>query len=139
MGKASSQWSKEVRKALIDRDMSMTQLAESIGYSFAVVSSVINGRYANRSYQAIAEKINEKLGTTGMPERTATPSDEWCEEVKSMLPKKKMDVGQLASEIGVSRGRLSLVINGKMMNKEIVDDVNRLLDIHLAAVPAGDS
>ena len=69
MRKETSQWSKDVRKAVIDKDMSLKQLAENIGYSYAVVSSVINGRYSNASYQVIAEKINEELGTTGMPER----------------------------------------------------------------------
>ena len=73
MRKETSQWSKDVRKAVIDKDMTLKQLAESIGYSYAVVSSVINGRYSNASYQAIAEKIRERmaqgyrLGAVQMP------------------------------------------------------------------------
>ncbi len=137
--KKASQWSKDVRKAVIDKDMTLNQLAESIGYSFTVVSSVINGRYSNASYQTIAEKINEKLGTTGFPERTLTPSDEWCQAVKIELVKQKMSVNQLAKKMNVSRDRLSLVINGRMMNEEIVDAVSRLLNITLPAVPAGDN
>ena len=82
MGKETSQWGKDVRKAAIDKDMTLKQLAESIGYSYATVSSVINGRYSNASVQTIAEKINEVLGTKGMPERIDTPSDEWCQCVK---------------------------------------------------------
>lgn len=139
MRKETSQWSKDVRKAVIDQDMTLKQLAESIGYSYAVVSSVINGRYSNASRQAIAEKINEKLGTTGLPERIETPSDEWCQAVKIELVKRKMSVNQLAEKANVSRDRLSLVINGRMMNEDIVDAVNRLLNITLLAVPAGDS
>lgn len=139
MRKETSQWSKDVRKAVIDKDMTLKQLAESIGYSYAVVSSVINGRYSNASYQAIAEKINEKLGTTGLPERIETPSYEWCQAVKIELVKQKMSVNQLAEKANVSRDRLSLVINGRMMNEDIVDAVNRLLNITLLAVPAGDS
>lgn len=138
MGKETSQWGKDVRKAAIDRDMTLKQLAESIGYSYATVSSVINGRYSNASVQTIAEKINGVLGTKGMPERTLTPSDEWCQCVKIELVKKKMSVNQLAEKAHVSRDRLSLVINGKMMNEDIVDAVNRLLNITLSAVPAGD-
>ena len=129
MRKETSQWSKDVRKAMIDKDMTITQLAGGIGYSFAVVSSVINGRYANASYQTIAEKINEKLGTTGLPERIKTPSDDWCQAVKIELVKKA----------NVSKDRMSLVINGRMMNEEIVDSINCLLDITLPAVPAGDN
>lgn len=138
MGKETSQWSKDVRKAAIDKDMTLKQLAESIGYSYTTVSSVINGRYSNASVQTIAEKINGVLGTKGMPERIDTPSDEWCQCVKIELLKKKMSVNQLAEKAHVSRDRLSLVINGKMMNEDIVDAVNRLLNITLSAVPAGD-
>lgn len=139
MRKETSQWSKDVRKAVIDKDMSLKQLAENIGYSYAVVSSVINGRYSNASYQVIAEKINEELGTTGMPERVDTPSDEWCQAVKIELVKRNMSVNQLAEKANVSRDRMSMVINGRMMNEKIVEDVNRLLNINLSAVPAGDS
>ena len=138
MKKETSQWSKAVRKAAIDNDMTMKQLAEQIGYSIATVSSVINGRYSNASYQAIAEKINDVLGTEGLPERTVTPSDEWCQSVKIELVKQKMSVSQLAEKLGVSRDRPSLVINGKMMNKKIVSAVNDLLGIELPAVSTGD-
>lgn len=136
MKKEASQWSKDVRKAVIDKDMTLKQLAESIGYSVATVSSVINGRYSNASYQTIAEKINEALGTEGLPERIDTPSDEWCQCVKIELVKRKMSVNQLAEKLNVSRDRLSLVINGKMMNEKIVSAVDGLLNITLPAVPS---
>lgn len=139
MKKETSQWSKDVRKAVIDNDMTIKQLAERIGYSVATVSSVINGRYSNASYQAIAEKINRVLGTEGLPERIDTPSDEWCQTVKIELVKQKMSVNLLAEKLDVSRDRLSLVINGKMMNEKIVDAVNSLLNIKIPAVPSGDN
>nr|DAL67092.1 MAG TPA: repressor protein [Caudoviricetes sp.] len=139
MKKETSQWSKDVRKAVIDNDMTLKQLAERIGYSVATVSSVINGRYSNASYQAIAEKINEVLGTEGLPERIDTPSDEWCQTVKIELMKQKMSVNLLAEKLDISRDRLSLVINGKMMNEKIVDAVNSLLNIKIPAIPSGDN
>lgn len=139
MKKETSQWSKEVRKAAIDKDMTLKQLAECIGCSVATVSSVINGRYSNASYQIIAEKINSVLGTDGLPERIDTPSDEWCQCVKVELVKQKISVGQLADKLNVSRDRLSLVINGKMMNEKIVDDVASLLNITLPAVPSSSN
>lgn len=135
----TSQWSKDVRKSLIDKDMTFKQLAERIGYSVGTVSSVINGRYSNASYQAIAERINKVLGTKGLPERIDTPSDEWCQCVKIELVKQKITVKELAEKLNVSRDRLSLVINGKMMNKEIVDAVASLLNITLPTVPSGDN
>ena len=121
MKQETSQWGKAVKKAVIDHDMTLKQLAEKIGYSNATVSQVVNGRYSNSSYKVIAEKINEVLGTEGLPERTETPSDEWCQTVKVELVKQSM---------------LSLVINGKMMNEAIVSGVNNLLGINLVAVPA---
>ena len=139
MGKETSQWSKDVRKAAIDKDMTLKQMAESIGYSYTTVSSVINGRYSNASVQTIAEKINGVLGTKGMPERIDTPSDEWCQCVKIELLKKKMSVNQLAEELKVSRDRLSLVINGRAMDEKIVDAVSSLLEIKMSAVPSGDN
>ena len=139
MRKAISQWGKDVRKAAIDKNMTLKQLAENIGYSYATVSSVINGRYSNASVQTIAEKINGVLGTKGMPERIDTPSDEWCQCVKIELLKKKMSVNQLAEKLNVSRDRLSLVINGRMMNEKIVDAVSNLLNIKMPAVPSGDN
>ena len=53
MRKEMSQWSKNVRKAMIDKDMTFKQLAEQIGYSITTVSSVINGRYSNASKKSI--------------------------------------------------------------------------------------
>lgn len=124
MKQETSQWGKAVKKAVIDHDMTLKQLAEKIGYSNATVSQVVNGRYSNSSYKVIAEKINEVLGTEGLPERTETPSDEWCQTVKVELVKQSMTVNELAKQLDVSRDRLSLVINGKMMNKAIVSGVN---------------
>lgn len=135
MRKAISQWGKDVRKAAIDKNMTLKQLAENIGYSYATVSSVINGRYSDANYKKIAEKINEVLGIKGMPERIDTPSNEWCQCVKIELVKRKMSVKQLAEKLNISRDRLSLVINGRMMNEEIVDAVNSLLKIKISAVP----
>ena len=139
MKRETPQWSKDVRKAAIDNDMTIKQLAERIGYSVATVSSVINGRYSNASYQAIAEKINGVLGTEGLPERIDTPSDEWCQAVKIELVRRKMSVSKLAEKLDVSRDRLSLVINGRMMNEGIVASVNGLLNITVPVVPSGDN
>lgn len=139
MKRETSQWSKDVKKAAIDKDMTIRQLAENIGYSVATVSSVINGRYSNSSYQAIAEKINGVLGTEGLPERVDMPSDEWCQSVKIELVKQRMSVGNLAEKLNVSRDRLSLVINGKMMNEKIVESVNNLLNITVPVFPSGDN
>lgn len=137
MRKETSQWSKDVRKAMIDKDMTLKQLSENIGYCYTTISSVINGRYSNTSCQEITEKINLELGIKGMPERINTPSDEWCQCVKIELVKRKMSVSQLARKLDVSRDRLSLVINGRMMNEKIVDAINKLMDIKIPVISSG--
>ncbi len=131
--RTTSQWAKDVKKAAIDKDMTLTQVAEKIGYGYQTVSAVINGRYANSSYREIAAKINEVLGTTGLPERTNSPSEKWCEEVKIELIKQKMSISQLSKELGISRDRISLVINGRVMDEVIVSAVNNLLHITSSA------
>lgn len=137
MRKETSQWSKDVRKAMIDKDMTLKQLSENIGYCYTTVSSVINGRYSNSSCQEITEKINLELGVKGMPERINTPSDEWCQCVKIELVKRKMSISQLAKKLDVSRDRLSLIINGRMMNEKIVDAINKLMDIKIPVISSG--
>lgn len=139
MKKKTSQWSKDVRKALIDKDMSLKQLAEIIGCSATTISTFINGRYSSASYQVTADKINKVLGTEGVPERIDTPSDEWCQSVKIELVKRKMSISELAKKLDVSRDRLSLIINGRMMNEKIVEDINNLLDIKLPVAISGDN
>lgn len=53
------EWSKEAKKVMVDRDMTVTQLAEAIGFSQKYVSTVMSGRY----YSEIAkEKICSYLG-----------------------------------------------------------------------------
>lgn len=134
-----SQWGKDVYTAVLSKGITLKQLAEKLGYSVSTVSSVINGRYSNASYQAIAEKINEELGTKGLPERIDMPSDEWCAAVAAGLKFKHINIKQLAEKLDFSVSRLSLVINGKMMNEEIVSAVSGFLDITLPAVPSGDN
>lgn len=144
MGKKTSQWSKDVRNAANNREMTLKEVADHIGYSAATVYSLVNGRYSNQTYKEIAKKINDFLGTEGFPERTETPSPEWCRAVKIELlgdeqkQKPPMSVSQLAEKLNVSRDRLSLVINGKMMNEEIVAAVNSLLNITVPAIPSGN-
>ncbi len=139
MEKGTPQWSKDVRKALIDKNMTIKQLAEHIGYAPTTVSTVINGRYSNASYQIIAEKINGMLGTKGLPERTNALYADWCKSVKIELIDREMSVNQLAEKLNISRDRLSLVINCRMMNKEIVDAMSSLLNIKMSVVPSGDN
>ena len=53
------EWGKAVRKVLIKRDMSINDLAESIGMSRTHVSAVVNGRLLSENAK---EKICSFLG-----------------------------------------------------------------------------
>ncbi len=58
----TSTWEKDVKKALIERDMTVSQLAAEIGFSRTYVSCVINGIYNSNSSHSVKQKICEYLG-----------------------------------------------------------------------------
>lgn len=58
--------------------------------------------------------------------------------VRIELIKRKMSINQLAEELDVSRDKLSMILNGRMMNEELVNLINELLDIKMPAIPSGD-
>ena len=134
-----SRWSKDVKIALIERDMSIKELAESLGYSVCTLSNVINGRYANSTYKEIVEKVNKTLGTEGEPERISLPSDDWCQSVKIALLQKKMSMGELAEKVGFQKDVVSLVCNGRSKNPDIICKINDLLEITEPAVVPADT
>ncbi|MCD7904728.1 MAG: helix-turn-helix transcriptional regulator [Clostridiales bacterium] len=55
-----SKWSKEVRKAMIDRDMGLKELCEETGYSKVYLSNIINCRAVG--CVIAEEKISKVLG-----------------------------------------------------------------------------
>ena len=129
-----SQWSKNVKKALIDRGWTMRVLAEKIGYSTATVSAVVTGRYPNATGDAIVEKINTILGTKGGPERIVT--DEWRDSVRVEMVKRHISVYDLAKEAGVTRDKMSQIINGRQWDEEIIAKIVEILEIEAPVVPS---
>lgn len=124
-----SQWGKEVKKAAIDKGLTIKQVAQLTGHSTTVVSSLINGRYAKPNYKKIAEEINDVLGTTGTPPRPAVPSEEWCKTVRKALVDKSMRMNDLATGVGFTRDRVSLVVNGHCYDEPVIEAINKLLGI----------
>lgn len=53
-------WNRRVKKALIDRNMTVKELAVLIGYSTVYTSNVVNGKIVNAT--KAEEKISEVLG-----------------------------------------------------------------------------
>lgn len=130
-----SRWGKDVKIALINRDMTITQLSEMIGCSMATTSGVINGTYSRSTYKDIAEKINAVLGTTGLPERVSMPSNEWCNAVKKALMDEDLGINTMAKRLGVPRDKISLVVRGKTKDDRIINALNRELGITIPAIP----
>lgn len=59
MSRSLSPWSKEVKKAMIDRDMSVSDLAEALNISREYVSAVVNGRViSDAAIKAISDYFN---------------------------------------------------------------------------------
>ena len=59
MGKVLSPWCKQAKKAMIDLDMTVKELAEKVGLSREYTSSVVNGRiYAEPAVKAISDVLN---------------------------------------------------------------------------------
>lgn len=55
-----SAWSKKVKKALIDKNMTINELAETIGYSSTYTRNIVNEKIVSAT---VAEKkINDVLG-----------------------------------------------------------------------------
>lgn len=57
-------WAKNAKKALIDKDMNVTELASALNLSRSYVSHVINGKFISPGVQ---EAICEFLGVEAYP------------------------------------------------------------------------
>ncbi len=53
-------WNKKVKKALIDKNMTIRELAEIVGYSTVYVTNIVNGKIVNAT--KAEEKISDALG-----------------------------------------------------------------------------
>lgn len=59
MAKVLSPWCKEVKKIMIDRDMTVSELAEGIGKTREYTSAIINGRvYSEPTVKEISDYLN---------------------------------------------------------------------------------
>lgn len=59
MGKVLSPWCKQVRKELIDRDMTVSELAVEIGKSREYTSAIVCGRvYSEPTVKLISDLLN---------------------------------------------------------------------------------
>lgn len=132
-------WKKEVKKALVDREMNLQEVSEKAGYCYTTVSALVSGRIAKDNYKEVAMQINAVLGIEGIPDKPTVPSPEWCMAVRAAIWERKMSVGQLSKSAGFSRDRVSLVINGHSMDKPVIEAVSKVLEIKEPEELTGDS
>lgn len=128
-----SQWAKDVKKSLIDRGWTMTDLGEKVGYSVQTVHAVVNGRYPNATGNAIVGMINSALGTQGGPARLVT--EEWQTSVRVAMLEKHLTVTELAERLGISRDKLSQIINGRQWDGDTIGKVVELLGVRPPSAP----
>lgn len=124
-----TQWGKEVKKAAIDQDLTLIEVSRKIGISYTLLSALMNGRYAKSNFENLVGRVNEVLGTTGIPPKPTVPSEQWCIAVRKAMLDRKMLVKDLASETGIPVDKVSLVINGNVYDDGAIEAINRLLDI----------
>lgn len=59
MAKVLSPWCKQVKHELIDRDMTISDLAEQVGITRQYASEIVNGRrYSEPAVKAISDFLN---------------------------------------------------------------------------------
>ena len=132
-----SEWCKEIRVALAKKETNLQNVAKKIGYSYTTVTALISGRVVKNNYLEIANKINEVLEVNVLPEKPQLPSDEWCGTVRAKLYVKKMNINELSRSIGVTRDKVSLVLNGHALDWAVIEKINEKLKIEVPAVPVG--
>ena len=62
MKRTLPKWNKEIKKALIDRDMSITELASELGISRVYASQIINNIIRTDAAPGMAARIGDYLG-----------------------------------------------------------------------------
>lgn len=132
------EWEKEVRKALIEKEINLQSVSEKIGYSYSVVTALLSGRIVKGNYLDIAKKINEFLGIQVLPEKPQLPSSEWCGAVRAQLFVSKMNMNQLSKAAGFNRDRVSLVLNGHAMDRPVIEKINEVLGVKVPVVSMSD-
>lgn len=131
------EWRNEVKKHCIDKDINLQAVSKVVGYSYSTITSLTSGRVVKENYLEIARKINKYLGVQVLPMKPSLPSEEWCVAVRAKLYVTKMSIGQLATETGFSRDRLSLVLNGYTMDEPVIEKINETLKIEAEVSPKG--
>lgn len=85
MARNMTSWEKQIKKALMDRDMNMSDLAKELNVSHGYIYNIVSG---NRKGVEVKEKINEYLGLGTEQVETKPPVKE--EQAAEEPPKEEM-------------------------------------------------
>lgn len=119
-------WCKKVKGELIDREWSVTELAEKIGKSRERVSGVVNGRiYSQPIVSAISDTLNIEATALSMKDSTS----EWRKRAKKELIARNMTIKELAEKAGYSYVYVGSVLSGNCYSKIVVDKISFVLGI----------
>ena len=124
MQKNINEWSKVVKKGLIERGWSINDLAERIGKSRTRVSGVVNGRiYSDSIASAISDLLNIEKASVSMKDATR----DWCMNArKSMID---LNTGELAEKTGYSTQYLNAIICGRCYSPPVMKVISGALGI----------
>ncbi len=124
-----SVWTKEVEKALIDREMSHKDLGEVVGLHPAYLAGIISGRLISG---AARKRINGALGLEGFPAFVPPVNEktsEWEKAVRKAVIDRNMTYEELASSIELSRTYMAGVISCRVDSPKARKRINEFLGI----------
>ena len=113
---------------MIERELSVQDLADAIGMSRVYTSALINGRVQS---EATMKLISDTLNIESPEKRK---SDSWCKSVRIAMVKRGWSVLDLAKAANMSKGHTSAVINGRVQSSQAVRTISDVLNIDAAAL-----
>lgn len=128
MEKKLTPWCENVKIAMIERELSVQDLADAIGMSRVYTSALINGRVQS---EATMKLISDTLNIESPEKRKF---DSWCKSVRIAMVKRGWSVLDLAKAANMSKGHTSAVINGRVQSSQAVRTISDVLNIDAAAL-----
>ena len=128
MEKKLTPWCENVKIAMIERELSVQDLADAIGMSRVYTSALINGRVQS---EATMKLISDTLNIESPEKRK---SDYLCNSVSIAMVKRGWSVLDLAKAANMSKGHTSAIINGRVQSSQAVRTISDVLNIDAAAL-----
>ena len=126
MQKKISEWSKVVKKGVIERSWSISNLVEKIGKSRTRVSGVISGHiYSDSIVSAISDLLDIEKASASMKDATR----DWCMDAGKAMIDLDMNTRELAEKTGYSTQYLNAIICGRCYSPPVMKVISSALGI----------